>query len=300
MMLENQKLDEGVFRLVADSRSQLGESPVWSDAEQVLYFVDIRGSSINRFDPSTGDVQCLMLQEEVGCIGLCRNGGFIAGLRSGIWRLDAQGVPVTKLADNPDGAEFSRFNDGRVGPDGRFYAGTVDETRQRKAKLYRYDRGGLVPLIDGLITSNGLAFSPDSGTMYHVDSPVSKVMAYDFDPGMGTISSGRVLIDLPDDAAARPDGAAVDVEGCYWLAIFGAAVVRRYSPSGEFLAEYQVPVKCPTMPSFGGPDMQTLYVTTAGSRRPPEEMAQFPNSGSLFAMRAPVAGVAVPLFDENV
>ncbi|MDX3972560.1 SMP-30/gluconolactonase/LRE family protein [Shinella sp.] len=298
--MENQTLEEGMFRLVADSRSQLGESPVWSAAEQVLYFVDIRGPSINRFDPVTCKLQQFMLDEEIGCIGLCHGGGFIAGLRSGIWRLDGQGRKLAKLADNPEGTEFSRFNDGRVGPDGRLYVGTVDESRQHQAKLYRYDSGGLAPLMDGLMTSNGLAFSPDGATMYHVDSPASKVTVQDFDRSTGSIAGSRVLIDIPDDSAARPDGATMDVEGCYWLAIFGAAVVRRFSPRGDLMAEYPVPVKCPTMPAFGGVDMRTLYVTTAGSRRPAEEMAQFPHSGSLFAMRAPVAGVPEPLFDEEI
>ncbi|MDK1373661.1 MULTISPECIES: SMP-30/gluconolactonase/LRE family protein [unclassified Sinorhizobium] len=298
--MEKATLDDRTFSLVCDCRSQLGESPVWSEAEQVLYFVDIRGPSINRFDPATGELQRFMQSEEIGCIGLVRGGGFIAGLRSGIWRLDSLGKPILKLADNPEGTETSRFNDGRVGPDGRFYAGTVDESRQHRAKLYRYDSNGLSPLMDGLMTSNGLAFSPDGGTLYHVDSPVSKVTAHDFDKSAGAISGGRLLIEIPDNPAARPDGSVIDAEGCYWVAIFGAAVVRRFSPKGELMAEYPVPVKCPTMPAFGGPDMRTLFVTTAGSRRPPEEMSQFPTSGSLFAMRAPVAGLPEPFFDEDI
>lgn len=297
--MEKPTLEDGAFSLVCDSRSQLGESPVWSEEEQVLYFVDIRGPSINRFDPSTGELKRLMQPEEIGCIGLVSGGGFIAGLRSGIWRLDTEGQAVRKLADNPEGVEFSRFNDGRVGPDGRFYAGTVDESRQRKAKLYRYDRNGLAPLMEGLGTSNGLGFSPDGGTLYHVDSPTSKVTAHDFAAATGTLSGARVLIDIPDNPAARPDGATVDVEGCYWLAIFGSAVVQRFSPKGELMAEYPVPVKCPTMPAFGGSDLRTLFVTTAGSRRSAEEMEQYPTSGSLFAMRAPVAGMPEPLFDEQ-
>jgi sugar lactone lactonase YvrE len=299
-MMQKATVQDEVFSLVCDSRSQLGESPVWSQSEQVLYFVDIRGPSINRFDPATGELQRFIQPEEIGCIGLIRGGGFIAGLRSGIWRLDAKGRSAVKLADNPEGTEFSRFNDGRVGPDGRFYAGTVDESRMRKATLYRYDRHGLSPLIDGLMTSNGLAFSPDAKSLYHVDSPSSKVTVQDFDRSNGTISGHRALVDIPDDAAARPDGAAVDAEGCYWLAIFGAGVVQRFSPEGKLLAEYPVPVKCPTMPAFGGPDMRTLFVTTAGSRRPALEMAHYPTSGSVFAMRAPVAGIPEPVFDETI
>ena len=298
--MEHTHLEEGTFSLVCDCRSQLGESPVWSVEEHVLYFVDIRGPSINRFDPATGALQRFMQEEEIGCIGLIRGGGFIAGMRSGIWRLDRLGKPVVQLASNPEGTATSRFNDGRVGPDGRFYVGTVDESRQRKSALYRYDAAGLTKLIDGLMCSNGLAFSPDGGTMYHVDSPVSVVTARPFERLSGTLGPERVLIDIPNDPAARPDGACVDSEGCYWLAIFGASVVRRYSPDGQQIGEYPVPVKCPTMPAFGGPDMRTLYVTTAGSRRPPEEMEQFPSSGSLFAMRAPVAGIAEPWFNETV
>nr|WP_289852034.1 SMP-30/gluconolactonase/LRE family protein [Rhizobium sp. SSA_523] len=298
--MEAATLSEAAFRLVCDSRSQLGESPVWSAAEQVLYFVDIRGPSINRFDPAKGELRRFMQSEEIGCIGLVRGGGFIAGLRSGIWRLDEEGKPLAKLADNPEDTGTSRFNDGRVGPDGRFYAGTVDESRQGKSALYRYDAKGLTRLIDGLMCSNGLAFSPDGATMYHVDSPVSTVTARSFDRMSGTVGPERVLIDIPNDPAARPDGACVDSEGCYWLAIFGASVVRRFLPDGTQIGEYPVPVRCPTMLAFGGPDLRTLYVTTAGSRRPPEEMAQFPESGSLFAMNAPVAGLPEPLFDENL
>lgn len=296
--MEKNKVEEGVFSLVCDSRSQLGESPVWSEAEQVLYFVDIRGPSINRFNPATGELTQFVQPEEIGCIGLVSDGGFIAGLRSGIWRLDAHGQVIRKLADNPEGVEHSRFNDGRVGPDGRFYVGTVDESHQNKANMYRYDRNGLAPLIAGLGTSNGLGFSPDGTILYHVDSPASKVTAHDFDTVKGTISAGRVLVEIPDDPAARPDGATVDVEGCYWLAIFGAGVVKRFSPTGDLLAEYPVPVKCPTMPAFGGADMRTLFVTSAGSRRSAEEMLQYPTSGSVFAMRAPVAGVREPVFEE--
>lgn len=291
------------FELVADTGSQLGECPLWSQAEQLLYFVDIKGRHIHRFDPRDCTLGTMTLPEEVGCIGLARHGGFVAGLRSGVWLLDEAGVPVEKLADNPEDQAISRFNDGMVDPVGRFIAGTVDETREKGiASLYRYDRRGLEKLAAGLLTSNGVAFSPDGGTLYHSDTLRYTLFAYDYDVASGAVSGKRVFARFTptESDKGRPDGAAVDVEGCYWTALFEGGRVQRYSPAGVLLAEYETPVKCPTMVTFGGTDMKTLYLTSASVGRPPEELAQFPLSGSLFAMRTEVAGLAKPLFNPEI
>lgn len=289
------------FEPVLDLKASLGECPLWSAAEQVLYFVDIKRCLIYRFDPQARALTTLELPEEVGCIGLAAGGGFIAGLRSGLWLVGADGALLRKLADNPEDQTISRFNDGMVDPKGRFIAGTVDETREKgSAGLYRYDRNGLARLADGLLTSNGVAFSPDGLRLYHADTLRYRLYTYDYAPETGIASNRQVFARFGSDTdPGRPDGGAVDVEGCYWTALFEGGRVQRYSADGVLLAEYPVPAKCPTMVTFGGADMRTLYCTSASIGRSDSEIADFPLSGGLFAMRIDVAGLPKPLFNPE-
>jgi sugar lactone lactonase YvrE len=291
------------FELVADLQAQLGECPLWSVAEQVLYSVDIKGRQILRFDPATSAVTTLAVAEDIGCIGLAKGGGFVAGLRSGVCLLDDAGGIRERLADNPEDTRTSRFNDGMVDPAGRLIAGTIDESRQRgDARLYRYDRRGLVPISEGLMTANGTAFSPDGRLLYHSDTPRFTIYASDYDPVTGQAHGTRVFARLEPqgDDRGRPDGAAIDVEGNYWIALFEGARVQCYSPGGALLGEFPLPALCPTMVSFGGPDMATLYVTSARGGCDPDEINRFPNSGGLFAMRPGIAGLPKPLFDPEI
>ncbi|MBB4953522.1 sugar lactone lactonase YvrE [Agrobacterium vitis] len=290
------------FELVIDARTDLGECPLWSVAEQVLYFVDIKQSRIHRLDPANNRLSALFLPEEVGCIGLVKGGGFIAGLRSGIWLLSATGGLIRKLADNPEDQSISRFNDGMVDPMGRFVAGTVDETRERGiASLYRYDARGLEKLAGGLLTSNGVAFSPDGKRLYHSDTLRYTLYTYDYDVTTGAASNQQVFARFGSDIdKGRPDGGAVDAEGCYWTALFEGGRVQRYAPDGTLLAEYPVPAKCPTMVSFGGPDLKTLYCTSARIGRPVEELTEYPLSGAIFALKTDVPGLPKPFFNPEI
>ncbi|MBB3019674.1 sugar lactone lactonase YvrE [Microvirga lupini] len=286
-----------------DVRAELGECPVWSVEEQALYFVDIKGRALHRFVPATGAHCTFSMPEEIGCVGLRKGGGFIAGFRSGLWLLDASGNRVKKLTDNPEDQRTSRFNDGRVDPAGRFLAGTIDEPKERaKAHLYRYDSRGLDTLATGLLTSNGVAFSPDGRTLYHADTPTFTVWRYAYDPATGEATDRTLFVRLQptETDRGRPDGAAVDAEGCYWTALFEGGRIQRYSPEGRMLAEYPVQARCPTMVCFGGPDLKTLYVTSARTGRPQDELAEFPHSGSLFTMRVDVPGLPEYEFDLSV
>lgn len=287
------------FAPVLDFSAALGECPLWSVAEQALYFVDIKRCLIHRFDPATAALGTMELPEEVGCIGLAEGGGFIAGLRSGLWRIDADGKLLRKLADNPEDQAISRFNDGGVDPAGRFIAGTVDETREKGiASLYRYDSRGLTRLAGGLLTSNGVAFSPDGRRLYHSDTLRYTLYACDYDVATGEATNRQVFARFGSETdKGRPDGGAVDAEGCYWTALFEGGRVQRYAPDGKLLAEYPVPAKCPTMIAFGGPDLTTLYCTSASIGRSDEELTEYPLSGALFSLRTDVAGLARPLFN---
>jgi sugar lactone lactonase YvrE len=289
--------------IALDVRAELGECPIWGSDEQALFFVDIKGRALHRFRPATGEHAVMMMPEEIGCIGLKRGGGFIAGFRSGLWLLDSQGNREAKLADNPEDHRTSRFNDGRIDPAGRFLAGTIDEPKDGgKAHLYRYDRRGLTVIASGLLTSNGVAFSPDGHTLYHSDTPTFTVWRYAYDPGSGEATNKTLFARLEptETDRGRPDGAAVDAEGCYWTALFEGGRIQRYAPDGHLLAEHPVPARCPTMVCFGGADLKTLYVTSACTGRSEDELKVFPHSGSLFSMPVDVPGLLETRFDPSI
>jgi sugar lactone lactonase YvrE len=285
------------FECVLDIKASLGECPVWSVDEQSLYWIDINAPSLNRFDPLTGGNTAWPMPEAIGCFALRESGGFVAALRSGIWFGDRDGKLRRKIADAPYDPAHHRFNDGRTDPQGRFWAGSMNENRDAAtAALYCMDVDhALIPMISGITISNGLAWSPDSRTMYHADTPTRMIRAWDFDPASGGVSNQRVFARFLGENE-RPDGGAVDREGCYWSALYRGGKVVRLSPRGEMLAEVPLRAMCPTMCAFGGPDLKTLYVTTARQRREPEELARLPQSGGIFAMRVDVPGMAEPKF----
>jgi len=208
------------------------------------------------------------------------------------------------LARAPYDTAVERFNDGKTDAKGRFWVGTIYEPRDAaRASLYRLDAAGLQQVADGITTSNGLAWSPDGKTMYWADTKAHQITAWDFDLATGTPSNRRLYAAFatpeadpsPDSYGGRPDGAAVDAEGCYWVAMFEGARILRLSPQGEVLQTIRLPVRCPTMPCFGGPDLRTLYITTARDKRPAAELAAMPLSGRVLQMRVDVPGLPANL-----
>jgi sugar lactone lactonase YvrE len=282
---------------VLDVKASLGECPVWSADEEALYWVDINAPSLNRFDPVRGTNIAWPMPQAIGSFASRARGGFVVALRDGIWFVDRQGALERKVAAAPYDPAHHRFNDGRADAQGRFWVGSMNEKRDtNSARLYRLSTDlDLAPVLDDMMISNGLGFSPDGRTMYHSDTPARTVRAYDFDGARGTPSNGRVFAHF-DGETDRPDGAAVDSEGCYWSAFYGGSKVVRLSPHGQRLAEYAVPAVCPTMCAFGGTDLRTLYVTTARQKREADELVRFPQSGGIFAMRVDVAGLPEPKF----
>jgi sugar lactone lactonase YvrE len=280
------------FSCVLDARALLGECPVWSVDDRALYWVDINAPALNRFDPATGGNVAMPMPAAIGCFALRRRGGFVVALRDGIWFAAVDGRLERKIADAPYDPAHHRFNDGRCDPQGRFLAGYMNERRDsNSAALVRLDPDLTVTqVLRDMTISNGLAFSPDGRTMYHTDTPTHVINAYDYDAATGIPSRPRVLARFTGETD-RPDGAAVDVEGCYWTAFYRGGRVLRIAPTGETLATIPVPAMCPTMCALGGPDLTTLYVTSARQGRDADEIARFPQSGGLFALKVDIPGL---------
>ncbi len=283
---------------ILDAKAQLGESPVWSAEEQALYWVDIVAPAIHRLDPSTGAARTWPMPSSIGSMGLRAGAGAIVALRNGFHRFDFETGRLTFIVDPQTEKSATRFNDGKVSPDGRFFAGTMDDTPMKRpiGALYRLDPDGSChEMVGDLIVSNGLAWSGDGRTMFHSDSRGQRLFAYDYDASTGTIANRRVIA-RPTEEIGRPDGGATDVEGFYWSAGISAGVLNRWSPDGRLDRKIPLPCAAPTMPCFGGTDMKTIYVTSLRHNLSDEKLAASPQSGGIFALRADVPGVPVGKF----
>jgi len=269
-----------------------GESPVWIAREGALYFTDIPACTVHRFDPASGAHRTFAAPEEVCALAPREAGGFVAALRSRFALLDLEtGTAETLASPEPDRPE-NRLNDGRCDPAGRFWAGSMHLPRTRAdGTLYRLDTDGTCTAMAGdVIVSNGLAFSPDGGTMYWSDSRSGRICAFDFDVPSGTIANRRTFFETTE-AEGRPDGAAVDAEGFYWSACFRGSRILRIAPDGTLDRQILMPVRDATMLAFGGPDLATLYITTASEALTAAERTEDPLAGSLFAVDPGVHGL---------
>lgn len=283
--------------LVLDARNATGESPVWVACEQALFWADIPARTLNRWHADTGNVQTWHGPEMLGCLAPLGDGRWIGGLETGLFALTplADGaLQAERLAEVHHALPAMRFNDGRCDRQGRFWAGTMalDMAAGHHAGcLYRYQPGGrLPPLLNHFIVPNGLAFSPDGDTMYVSDShpSVQTVWAFDYNRETGLPSNRRVFVDMTA-LPGRPDGAAVDVDGCYWICGNDAGLVHRFTPEGRLDRSLPVPVRKPAMCAFGGRDLDTLFVT---SIRPAGiDLSDQPLAGGVFALRPGVCGI---------
>jgi sugar lactone lactonase YvrE len=282
--------------------SLLGESPFWHPDERALWWCDIPGRSLYRHHPGTGAHQAWHFDTDVACAAPLAGGQLLLGMRDGLWRFNPATGQRVALAAAPYDPATERFNDGKADPQGRFWVGTIYEPRHpAQAVLYCLVDGRLERRAGGVTVSNGLAFSPDGRTLYWSDTKAHTVFAFDFDGQDGSLSRQRVwaqfALRAPDqplsEYGGRPDGAAVDAEGCYWVAMFEGARLLRLSPAGEVLSELPLPVRCPTMPCFGGDDLRTLFITTSRQNRPAEELAREPWAGRVLQCRVDVPGLPV-------
>ncbi len=281
--------------LIVDARNATGESPVWHAGEQALYWVDIPARQLHRWRLADGNHDVWQGDEMLACIAHGAQ-GWVGAMESGLFTLDLTEdgrLLGTRLASVEHAREGMRFNDGRCDRQGRFWAGTMLMDMQQGAQvgaLYRYDGQRLHRQLEGMIVPNGLAFSPDGTRMYLSDShpTVQTIWSFDYDIDSGTPHNRQLFVDMREHPG-RPDGAAVDQDGCYWICGNDEGVIHRFTPHGRLDRSLRVPVKKPAMCAFGGTHLDTLFVT---SIRPGGiDLADQPLAGGVFALNPGVKGL---------
>lgn len=273
---------------VWDLKATLGEGPIWSGG--ALWFVDIKGHSIHRYDPTTTEALTLAAPEQVTFLAPLADGsGFVAGLKSGLYRFSpVTGFRPILAVEAPE--LDNRPNDATVDAQGRLWFGTMHDGEENKSgSLYRMDTAGVARMDRDICITNGPCVSPDGKTFYHTDTLEKTIYAFDLSED-GLLSNKRVFVKIAVGDDVYPDGSVVDSEGYLWTALWGGFGAVRFSPRGEAVARIELPAPNVTKPCFGGPDLKTLYFTTARKGLSDEALAQYPLAGGLFAIQVDVAG----------
>ncbi len=265
--------------------AQLGEGPVWDDRDGRLAWVDISAGLLHRTDVRDGSTSTVPVGGQLGCVGLRAGGGFVAAIDRAIWAIDEDGGRRLLARVDPH-RDDTRANDGKPDPFGRFLVGTMErtETIVEAGSLWGLDPdGALRCLVTDVTCSNGLAWSTDGATLYYIDSGTGRIDAFDYDGATGTVSGRRTDVAIPDEAGI-PDGLAIEVEGGLWVALWGGWSLRRYV-GGHLDRVIRLPVAQPTSCTFGGPDLDELYVTSAWRGLSAEARAGQPLAGAVFRLR---------------
>jgi sugar lactone lactonase YvrE len=283
---------------VVDCRNVLGEGPVWCPRDQALWWIDISSPSLWRLDSRAGTVGHWPLPKPPGSFALRKHGGLLIAFRNGLATLDSPGGELRWLEVAGLDLGDERFNDGKVDRAGRFWTGTLDRRLASPiGQLYRVGPGFRVAAVDrGFTIANGIGWSPDDRTMYFTDTPARRIYRYDFDPAAGRVANRRVFAEVAAGHGG-PDGMTVDVEGHVWSAQFDRWCLNRYAPDGALERSVRLPVQRPTSCMFGGPELATLYVTSARMDLDGEALTGQPHAGGVFALEPGVRGLPEPRFN---
>jgi len=270
--------------------AELGEGPVWSHADKAVYFVDIKRKQVHRYATETHETMTWPAPSEPCFIVPTSDGGFVCGLRKGLYRFDPRTGVFDKIKDVERDQPINRLNDGFVDSQGYLWFGSMDDQEDAPTgALYRVDERGEIERRDeGYVITNGPAVSPDRRTLYHTDTLGRIIYAFDLDV-YGTLSNKRPFIHV--QGTAHPDGMAVDAQGCLWVSLFGGGCIERYSNEGKQIDTVAFPCSNITKLVFGGDDLRTAYVTTALKGLSTAQRERETLGGGLFAFRSPVPGL---------
>jgi sugar lactone lactonase YvrE len=274
--------------VAVSAQCQLGEGPVWDLDRGLLWWVDLLAGSVHAIDPSTGARTRFDAGDAVGAVGLTRGGGLVLALADSFALAGADGQDLARVPGFTIDRTAIRFNDGKPDPWGNFIAGTMawDESGNPPGSLYRLAPDGVVTELFGDVgLSNGLDWNDDQNLFYYSDTNIGRVDVFDTDPDTGALSGRRPFVTVPE-----PDGLTLDAEGCVWLALWGSGELRRYTPDGRLDTVVRLPAWQVTSAAFGGPDLGTLFITTAREGLTPAEQAEQPQAGDIFACTPGVTG----------
>lgn len=286
------------FEMLVAGRDLVGEGPTWDDRRSCLWWTDIPSKKLFRLDWPDRDLTTYPMPRRLGSLGLCESGRLILAFEDGVFLHEPGTQRFDHVATIEADLVMNRLNDGKVGPDGAFWVGSMDErtSREPSGALYRVTLAGAEKQFGGLMVSNGLAWTADGSAMAHSDTGQRRIDLFDFDPATGDISNRRRLAEAGDDLG-RPDGAAFDAEGVYWSAGVSGGALNGFDLAGALVRRQPLPMPHPTMPCFGGPDLRTVFVTslrTLGAT----DLDRHPESGALLVGRLGAAGAPVRRFKD--
>lgn len=284
--------------LILDAKALLGEGPSWNETTRQLYWVDIEGQAVHIYDPADGSDHRIDVGQMVGCVVPRQSGGMVVAMQHGFYALDPETGTLTSLYDPEPQLAENRFNDGKCDSRGRLWAGTTRISHdQPSGALYCLDASLVCHRrVSDVWISNGLTWTEDDRTMYFIDSPTNRVVAFDFEVESGELANQRTVIEIPAGNGG-PDGMTIDEEGMLWIALWDGWRVTRWDPrTGRQIGEIPLPVARPTSCVFGGPNLDELYITSASTRLPAAELARQPLAGGLFRCRPGVRGAKTVAF----
>jgi sugar lactone lactonase YvrE len=286
--------------LALAAQCELGEGPVWDAERGLLRWVDLLLGRVHSLAPASGERTWFDAGDSVGAFGLTTGGGLVLALTDGFALCGYDGENLTRVPGFAVDRTEVRFNDGKPDPWGNFWAGTMsrDETGNPPGSLYRLSPDGVITELFGDVgLSNGLDWTDDRKLFYYADTNIGRVDVFDTDPDTGALAGRQPFVTVPE-AEGAPDGLTLDAEGCVWLAVWGAGEVRRYTPDGRLDTVVRVPARQSSSAAFGGPDLGTLFITTARQGYTEGDRAAQPHAGDIFACTPGVTGRPPFLFDR--
>ena len=288
--------------LLIDRKGTLSEGAIWDNRNGILLFIDIEEGKYFEYRPDNRGLKETRLGQKVGTVVPAVNGSVILALQKGMYALNRKDGSLRFLISNPEAnLKDNRFNDGKCDPGGRLWIGTMSMLYAKgKGSLYRLDQKGVfTKMISGVTISNGIAWTADRKKMYYIDTPTGTVRGFAYDDRTGNIDTGQVVIRISHEMGS-PDGMTIDAEGKLWIALYGGFAVRRWDPqTGKMIFTVEVAAKNVTSCTFGGSDLDILYITTARQGNSPEELAKYPASGGVFSCKTGFKGLPANYFGEQ-